>query len=177
MGVTADNIVRYKVSPLTEIRHSLILPRRIFPHRWRTHGAAWRRRVWRRPATGGRWWWTRGSRCRPGAASTSSAWRAAPPPPTTRTPRTRAATPRPSAGPDPTPPSGTSSSIFFGSSHFAMADLRGRISDAPSLKAQFSSLLQEAVSFHLFWAELNVDTYPLFAQILLFFRWITHSDI
>ena len=24
MGVTADNIVRYKVSPLTEIRHSLV---------------------------------------------------------------------------------------------------------------------------------------------------------
>ena len=26
MGVTADNIVRYKVSPLTEIQHSLIQP-------------------------------------------------------------------------------------------------------------------------------------------------------
>ena len=40
---------------------------------------------------------------------------------------------------------------FFGSSHFAVADLRERISDAPSLRP-FVILLQWAVSFHLFWA-------------------------
>ena len=140
-----------------------------FPLRWRTHGAAWRHRVWRRPATGGRWWWTRGSRCRPGAASTSSASRAAPPPPTTRTPRTRAATRRPSAGPAPTPPSGTSS--FFWS-HFEVAGLHGPISDTPSLKDQIffhSLIVSSLLSLVLSETQCRLRHKPLSAQTLCFF--------